>query len=325
VFHHSVVISSPTWTGGGIRITGGDFTLIQRGLSQLAFTDSLGSTIVPDTVTSSDTSKATVTNGGLLTGVGTSGTTVITAAKAGYASGTITVTSSGGHVMDLIASSGTSTTTDTNPVTSWIDRGSGAQTWAEAVFSPTYLASGSNGQPALLFDGTTQFISSPSTTAYNVAGSDSFEWICLRTTSDGGATNRNLTTHYEGSAVFRGMQFLATTGNVARCQYGSSSASRLLDNPSANLLAAAPHYLAASLFSVGSNTQRLYMDGVSVATDTVAYRDNNAAIVHRMGVTQTLGSNYAGQEVYWRGKTNRALTATELAQMFLAMKTLLGL
>lgn len=326
MFHKNLVLIVPV-LGGGISVTGGALTLIQTGLSQLAFTNAAGTPITPDTVVSSDPAKAQVTNGGLLTGVGTSGSCTITASKIGYADGTVTVTCSGGLIQNMVVGVGGNTTTDGVSLTSWTDQGTAAQTWAEAVVPPTYKTGGVNGQPYILFDGTTQFISSPSTTAYNVAGDDSFQLICVKTIADSPASNRNLRTSYDGTPTFRGMQFVATTNNTARIQYGTGAAQATIDaNAGANtILAANSYYLSSLLRNNGALGQTFYINGVAQTTITNTYRDNGAAVIHRIGVTLAGGLNFAGEQVYNIKKVNRAPTTTEIAQLHLAAKTLMGL
>lgn len=309
-----------------LTITTGSLSLIQTGLQDLTVQDNLGNTVTGCTLVIADTSKCTA-SGQRLTGVGTSGTTTVYATKTGYNdSATITVTSTGGLIQNMVVGVGGDTTTDGVSLTSWTDQGSAAQTWTEATFPPTYKTGGVNGQPYVLFNGTDQFLSSPSTTAYNVAGDDQFQLICLKTTADSPASDRAVRTSYIDTPTFRGSVFLARTNNSVRLQYGTGAASNTTLTSSANTILTANHYyISGVLRNNGALTQALYINGVSAATGTNTFRDNNAAVVHRLGCIQAGGSLYAGMQLYNVKKVSRVPTATEIAQLHLAAATLMGL
>lgn len=310
-----------------LSITSGDIAaLIQTGLSDCTVQDNLGNAVTGCTLVSNDTSKCTA-SGQRLTGVGTSGSTTVYATKVGYNnSATINVTSTGGLIQNMIVGVGGNTTTDGVSLTSWTDQGTAAQTWTEAVFPPTYKTGGVNGQPYVLFDGTTQFLSSPSTTAYNAPSDDCFQVVCVKMSADSPGSNRNLRTSYLDTPTFRGSQFLATTGNAVRLQYGTGAATNTTLTSGANtILAANAYYLSGTLRNNGALTQVLYINGVSVVTATNTFRDNNAAIVHRLGCSQVGGTNFAAMQLYNVKKVNRVPATAEIAQLHLAAATLMGL
>lgn len=319
----------PFVAGTVLSITSGNVTIPKRMASLVTVQDDLGNVVTGCTLNITDTSKCTA-NGMRLIGVGTSGTTAVTASKAGYTTSASITMTAGAYIflMDVVSTAGTSTTTNGAAVTGWTDQAASATVWAEAVLSPTYLATGITGGPAVLFNGTTQLLSTSSITTYNLTnGTDNcVEGICCRTTSDGAALARVATTHLD-TVVNRGVGFqVQATTDQGRFSFGTGGAVVNITEVTGTIKAAAAVSMIGTCFSVGTTTNNtFYVNGVSAGTPSNSnWRDNNVAVVHRLGINFAGAANWLGMECYWRFKVNRALTATELSQLFLACEIVCG-
>lgn len=312
------VALSPSVTFGAITIVGGNFTLIQEGLAQLVFNDSLGNVIVPSSVISGTPANVTVTSGGLCQGILGTGTSVITASLAGYTDGTITITCSGGRII-MDPAVGTNSVVNNDPITSWLDSNSNSFT-GTGLTATIYKTSGVNGKPAIVFDGLAGNFQSPAVADYNKASWT--ELVCLKpTAASATATSRNIISNGNGSTSGYTMQLDTSDKNVLRVFNGSAhvttGSTTSLNNP---------HYLLSKYSSGASPQIRISVDaGADTTTTGANYTANAGTFQHRIGSDNSGTGNFTQMELYLRIFINRATTTTEDAQLKLRGKTLLGL
>jgi len=298
----------PVSASGTLVITSGAVTLINGGETAVTVTDGTNP-VTGCTLLISDSTKA-VAVGQEVIGTAESGTYTVTATKAGYTNSSPVTFTCSGNCFILDPASGTNTVVNGGAVTSWADSAGNSFTG-----TGTYLTSGTNGKPAVSLNGTTDTLASPSTTSYNA--SFFYELLCIKPTANP-ASNRSVISSNNGS----------TSGYICQIDTSNNIRMTVLNGTSHVITGAAvslnnPHYLTYSIDA--ANCSVIVDNGSAVTTGTGNYTVNGSALVSRLGCNVGATGNFTACELYLRIFVARTPTATEIAQLQLRGKNLLGL
>lgn len=286
-----------------LTIVGGNVNpLIHGGQQQLAVVDQNSNPITPDSWTSGTTANVTVSSTGLLQGIGESGTSLITAIKSGYTSGTMTTTCSGGlYSLDP----NTLAQTNGQSVTSITDSGSVA--WTNVVTPPTCYQDATSGRRALLFNGTTQFLQGAShISAFEGASLSLFTAIAPLTQ---GVQQYLLAESILGTTGWFHQLFsdnkyyvdVATgfTGTGAGTAISTASFSRVG-------------------FTIAASAQTSYVNGASTSTTAFTYTTGTQTMGPFLGTATASAGFYGGYQGLLL-TYNRVITSAEIAQVDLRL------
>lgn len=273
---------SGTTTGQALSVTGGNFTLINKGHQVLSITDGTNA-VAGCTISSSDTSKVDVYSGYTVVGKADSGSVTLTISHAGYTNTTVTVTCS---ALDLVetGSAGTSTTTNGAANTSWTDQSPTGVVYSEATNPPTYTASSVNSLPGLTFNGTTSRLQSPgAVAALNGAACSVFAIIKPSASGDSRASGRQFLGNLNNSTS-RGFFLSLNSSNQVTLTLGTGTASAVV--ASSTTYTGGNPLKVVALLATGNQTLRV--GGAQVQTGTNPYAPNTSTS------PSSLGCNYAG-------------------------------
>lgn len=194
-------------------------------------------------------------------------------------------------------------TTSGSLVTSWIDRKGGvfAATQGTSGFRPTYSPTGLNGRPAIVFDGTDDYLQSSSIPSAIPSGTDTVEaWLLA---SDTGLAVNTLKKAFALSSATSSRRSIArrnTAPHYVGMQIGTGASADLVYSTTA---VSDGIHLYRAVFE--NNNQRLYQD--DMATPVVS-----------RSVTMNVSSNrlVVGAEAstagFWQGPINTLLFTTPL-------------
>lgn len=297
-------ISPPPVTGSlalALTIVGGNINpLINGGQQQLSVVDQNSNPITPDSWSSGTPGNVTVSSTGLLQGAAESGTSIISAIKSGYTTGTITVTLSGGiYQLDP----NTLSQTNGQTVTSITD--SGSVNWTNGVTGPTCFVDTTSGRKALLFNGTTQYLQAAShIPAFDATTLSVFTVIkpVQQGTTQLMLTNTNATTGWYHQLFTDNKYYV----DVATGFTGTGAA--LIPTTGWSRIG----------FTIAAAAQQAYVNGASVSSTSFTYTNGTQTTGPILGAATPATNSYGGY--YGLMLTyNRIITAAEIAQVDLRL------
>lgn len=302
-----------TSVGQTLRVSGGNFTLVNRGQSVLPIIAG-GNAVAGVTITSSDPSKVSVVSGYTIKSTADSGSAVLTLTHPNYGTGTVTITCSALNFI-LDAALGTNTTANGAAVTSWADQEAGAA-FVGAVNTPVYATNSQNGLPGVTFDGTASLLATASAvTALNVATISLFI-VCKPTAGgDGRATSRTVLSNATSTAGGFIIRFISTNKIEILVEGGSQNSIQT----TSTYTGGAARYLTLLM---QNGTQLLRVGGTQEASTAFAYAASSA--IAELG-DSIGGTTYFPGDIELILSSSRIWTPAEQLQLELMARNVYGL
>ena len=197
--------------------------------------------------------------------------------------------------------------------TTWYDL-SGNNLNGTLINGPTFAGTGISS--SLVFDRTNDHILIADNSLLNTFSAMTLEVIVKYTT-----TNDQIFAQKVNYSAGGGYTLELFSSGIAAFCYGSGGTSYL--NVAVSSYPANNIY--HMLFTLSGNTQTLYINGVSVATNSGGSIPSLSGTVMKIGNRTNLSGTYLGGNVYLTKFYNRALAATEVLQNFNAYRTRYGI
>lgn len=263
------VLTSATPNTEATGATSQNIALVGTGFvnGDSAIFSNVGVTVNSTTFNSSTSLTANVTvSGGATPGAGT--VLVRNATTGDSNTVAFTVTSgvpvnpdTAGLVLQLLASAGTSTTTNGAGLSSWTDQSATGAVFNQATggLQPTYVTSGQNSLPAIAFSGSQYLVAAATVSAINIS---LLKFFAVIKVTGGTSTARAIFSNYNPTGNL-GWEILADANDSWRLAYGNGSSTDVTAGGTVNTTA---HVITGWFQSTGTLTA-IRIDGTQVASD----------------------------------------------------------